>query len=128
MAKANELKRTQEQLRLFVIHEDQLSLGDLTIPIPKQLTVVEIVERIRKFVRNASEAQDMGSQLFGMDAEYAIQLVDVLTEQYDVVLMNPPYGAMPKKCKQYACQHYPKTHSDYYAANSYSPKSLKVRP
>jgi predicted RNA methylase len=58
----------------------------------------------------------MGSLLFGMDAEYAVQLVDILTEKYDVVLMNPPYGAMPPRCKQYARQHYPRTHNDYYAA------------
>jgi len=51
-----------------------------------------------------------------MDAERAVQLVDVLTEQYDVVLMNPPYGAMPPKCKEYARKHYPRTHNDYYAA------------
>lgn len=116
MAKANELKRTQEQLNLFVVREEQLSLGDSFITVPKQLTVAEIVERIREFVRSAAETQDMGSQLFGMDAEYAVQLVDVLSEQYDVVLMNPPYGAMPPKCKQYAREHYPRTHNDYYAA------------
>jgi len=82
----------------------------------KQATLSEVLEEIRNFIRQATEAQDMGSQLFGMDAERAVQLVDVLTEQYDVVLMNPPYGAMPPKCKEYARRYYPKTHSDYYAA------------
>lgn len=114
--RANELRRKQEQLQLFVLREEQLSLGDVPITVPKELTVAEIVDRIKEFVRRASEAQDMGSLLFGMDAEYAVQLVDILTEQYDVVLMNPPYGAMPPRCKQYARQHYPKTHNDYYAA------------
>jgi predicted RNA methylase len=114
--RANELKRKQEQLRLFVLRDEQISLGDVPIPVPKELTVAEIVDRIKEFVRRASEAQDMGSLLFGMDAEYAVQLVDILTEKYDVVLMNPPYGAMPPRCKQYARQHYPRTHNDYYAA------------
>jgi len=114
--RADELKRKQEQLRLFVLRDEQISLGDVPIPVPKELTVAEIVDRIKEFVRKASEAQDMGSLLFGMDAEYAVQLVDILTEKYDVVLMNPPYGAMPPRCKQYARQHYPRTHNDYYAA------------
>jgi predicted RNA methylase len=114
--RANELKRKQEQFRLFVLRDEQLSLGDVLIPVPKELTVAEIVDRIKEFVRKASEAQDMGSLLFGMDAEYAVQLVDILTEKYDVVLMNPPYGAMPPRCKQYARRHYPRTHNNYYAA------------
>jgi len=114
--RADELKRKQEQLRLFVLRDEQISLGDVPIPVPKELTVAEIVDRIKEFVRKASEAQDMGSLLFGMDAEYAVQLVDILTEKYDVVLMNPPYGAMPPRCKQYARQHYPRTHNDYYSA------------
>jgi len=114
--RANELQRKQEQLQLFVLGEEQLSLDDIPITVPKELTVAEIVDRIKEFVRRASEAQDMGSLLFGMDAEYAVQLVDILTGKYDVVLMNPPYGAMPPRCKQYVRQHYPRTHNDYYAA------------
>lgn len=58
----------------------------------------------------------MGSLFFGLDAEQAVHLIEILTDRYDVVLMNPPYGAMPKQCKEYARKHYPRTHSDYYAA------------
>ena len=41
-----------------------------------------------------------------------MHLVDLLTQTYDVVLMNPPYGAMCPGCKEYARRHYPRTHSD----------------
>jgi len=82
----------------------------------KQPTLFEVMEGIRTFMREAAEVQDMGSRLFGMDAERAVQLVDVLTDQYNVVLMNPPYGAMPPGCKEYVRRHYPRTHNDYYAA------------
>ncbi|HEX29462.1 TPA: hypothetical protein ENG04_05210 [Candidatus Poribacteria bacterium] len=58
----------------------------------------------------------MGSLFFGLDAEQAVHLVEVLTDNYEVVLMNPPYGAMSSTCKEYARKHYPRTHSDYYAA------------
>jgi predicted RNA methylase len=78
--------------------------------------ISDIVSRIKEFVRKASEAQDMGSLLFGLDAENALHFVDVLTDHYDIVLMNPPYGAMPTRCRQYAREHYPRTHNDYYAA------------
>ncbi|MGY4706951.1 Eco57I restriction-modification methylase domain-containing protein [Candidatus Bipolaricaulota sp. J31] len=82
----------------------------------KRPTLAEVLEGISSFIREATEAQDMGSRLFGMDAERAVQLVDVLTDRYDVVLMNPPYGAMPPECKEYARQHYPRTHNNYYTA------------
>jgi predicted RNA methylase len=84
--------------------------------IPKEDTVEEIVEKIKVFVKEATESKDMGTMLFGFDAEKAINLVDVLTNYYDVVLMNPPYGAMPAKCKEYAKKSYPRTHRDYYTA------------
>lgn len=115
-AKIEELKKKQPQLSLFPAKEEQLSLGDVPISVPKSLTIEEIVECIRKFTSEASGKQDMGSLLFGWDAEHAVQLVDLLTESYDVVLMNPPYGSMPSTCKQYARQHFPRTHNDYYAA------------
>jgi len=84
--------------------------------IPKEYTVEEIVKKIREFVREAALLRDMGTILFGLDAERAISLVDVLSDYYDVILMNPPYGAMPPKCKEYAKKYYPRTHSDYYTA------------
>jgi len=84
--------------------------------IPKEYTVEEIVKKIREFVREAAQSRDMGTILFGLDAERAISLVDVLSDYYDVILMNPPYGAMPPKCKEYAKKYYPRTHSDYYTA------------
>lgn len=84
--------------------------------IPKEDTVEEIVKKIKEFVREATQSRDMGTILFGLDAERAISLVDVLSDYYDVILMNPPYGAMPPKCKEYAKKHYPRTHSDYYTA------------
>ena len=115
-ANIEELKKRKPQLSLFASKTDQLSLGDVPVPIPKPFTVEEIIDQIRLFIRQASVNQDMGSLLFGWDAEHALQLIDVLTERYDVILMNPPYGSMPPVCKQYARTHFPRTHSDFYAA------------
>jgi hypothetical protein len=81
----------------------------------KEKTVAEIIEHITEFIREVTEAQDMGSLLFCLDAENAVHLVDVLTDYYDVILMNPPYGAMPPRCKQYVQTNY-RANKDYYTA------------
>ena len=117
-ARLEELRERARQLALpgLAPQELQLSFGDVEVPVPKEWTIEEIVGRIQTFVRQAAEAKDMGTMLFGLDAEQAAHLVDVLCDHYDVVLMNPPYGPMPARCKEYARRNYPRTHSDYYAA------------
>lgn len=116
-ARPEEVQQKARQLELFpLVAELPAPYADGTVPIPRQMTLEEIVQEIRAFVRQASEANDMGSLLFGLDAANAVHLVDVLTQEYDVVLMNPPYGALSAGAKAYARQHYPRTHSDAYAA------------
>ena len=116
-ASPEDVRQKARQLDFLHLVAEPLAPGpDGTVPVPKDMTVEEIVEEIRTFVRQASEANDMGSLLFGLDAASAVHLIDVLADEYDVILMNPPYGAMPPGAKAYARQHYPDTHSDYYAA------------
>ena len=115
-AKPAELQEVARQLSFLTPEFEQLSLGDVPVTVPKELTVEEIVASIREYVRQASQAHDLGSRLFGYDAERAVELIDVLTERYDVILMNPPYGAMSPACKTYARDHYPRTHNDFYGA------------
>jgi len=116
MAKPGEVRERAVQLALIPPETGQPSFSDIPIPVPRQLSVEEAVARIRDFIRRAAEVQDMGSLLFGLDAEQAVHLVDVLTDRYDVILMNPPYGAMSAECKSYARRMYPRTHNDLYAA------------
>ena len=54
--------------------------------------------------------------LFADDTEAGIAFVDLLREQYDVVLMNPPFGAATANAKKYIEKHYPRTKNDLYAA------------
>lgn len=84
---------------------------------PAKGTVFEVIlEKVRNYILSASEASDMGTMLFGFDAAKAVYLLDLLSEEYDVILMNPPYGSMPAACKEYARGKYRRTHSDYYTA------------
>jgi len=99
----------------FVVETSKNSANFVLI-IPKERTIEEMIEELRKFEREAIEAHDMGSLLFATEAEKSVGLLALLSEKYDVVLMNPPYGDMPTKTKEYLKRHYPKTHFDYYAA------------
>jgi len=89
----------------------------LTLAIPKERTIEEMLDGLRSFEHEAIEAQDMGRLLFATEAEKSVGLLSILSQKYDVVLMNPPYGRdMPTRTKEYLRRCYPKTHHDYYAA------------
>jgi len=88
----------------------------LVLVVPKERTIEEMLEELRRFEREAIEAHDMGRLLFATETEKSVGLLALLSEKYDVVVMNPPYGDMPDKTKEYLKKHYPKTHFDYYAA------------
>jgi len=92
------------------------SEGLLTLIIPKERTIEEMLDELRSFERESIEAQDMGRLLFATEAEKSVGLLSLLSQKYDVVLMNPPYGDMPPKTKEYLKEYYPRTHFDYYAA------------
>jgi hypothetical protein len=92
------------------------SEGQLTIVIPKERTIEEMLDELRSFERESIEAQDMGRLLFATEAEKSVGLLSLLSQKYDVVVMNPPYGDMPESTKNYAKKYYPRTYYDYYAA------------
>ncbi|HIE15256.1 TPA: BREX-1 system adenine-specific DNA-methyltransferase PglX, partial [Candidatus Bathyarchaeota archaeon] len=79
-------------------------------------TLEEMLEALRKFEREGMEKKDMGTLLFAAEAEKSVGLLTLLSQKYDVIVMNPPYGDMPKSAKDYVREHYPRTHHDYYAA------------
>ena len=90
----------------------------------RQWTLDELLEELRGFESEVAPGQDIGARLFYTDLERSVGLLSLLSQQYDVVLMNPPYGDMPPEAKDY-CQgnrsqgieaHYPRTHVDLYAA------------
>ena len=90
----------------------------------RQWTLDELLEELRGFESEVAPGQDIGARLFYADLERSVGLLSLLSQQYDVVLMNPPYGDMPPEAKDYCygnrrkrlTPHYPRTHSDLYAA------------
>jgi len=89
------------------------------IAIPREVTLEQMLNALKEFEREAMEKRDMGTLLFATEAEKSVGLLALLTERYDVVLMNPAYGGarvLPSRIKKYLKKHYRRTRNDYYAA------------
>ena len=54
--------------------------------------------------------------LFADDTHAGFACIDILRRRYDVVLMNPPFGASATRAKGYIAKEYPRTKNDLYAA------------
>ena len=80
------------------------------------VTLSDMLEALIAFEKEGLEKRDMGSMLFAVEAEKSVGLLSLLSQKYDVVVMNPPYGEFPGSAEKYVKSHYPRTHSDYYAA------------
>jgi hypothetical protein len=58
---------------------------------------------------------DPAERLFAEDTARGLKLLQMLSRTYDVVVMNPPYGAFVPKVKDFIRSAYPLTHNDIYA-------------
>jgi hypothetical protein len=79
-------------------------------------TLAEMLDHLRHFARDALEEADVNAQLFAVEAEKTLGLLDVLLQDYDVVVMNPPYGDTTAPAKDYLRDVYPNTANDIYAS------------
>jgi hypothetical protein len=75
-----------------------------------------IVEALRRFAETAAGAAGIRRHLFAGDATQGIALIDLVRTRFDVVLMNPPFGAGSLKAKTVFDKSYPRTKNDLYAA------------
>jgi len=77
-------------------------------------------ERIRdavaRFAAEADGATRAKRRLFAEDTAQGVGLLEAAEEKYDVVLMNPPFGAGSTRAKKEFEKAYPKTKNDVYAA------------
>jgi hypothetical protein len=108
-------QRTTKQASLEEGRPEQLQLEGV---IPKEQTIEEIFEAIHDFEREGVKRSDMGSRLFAVDAERSLGLLSLLSRQYDVIVMNPPYNKrqeLPPATRSYLSDRY-LANSDVYAA------------
>ena len=79
-------------------------------------TETRIVEALRSFAETANGGASVRRRLFAGDAALGIALIDLIRTRFDVVLMNPPFGAASLVSKKAFEKAYPRTKNDIYAA------------
>lgn len=76
----------------------------------------DVLEALEQYARWASGVDGVTRQIFAHDAAQGFAFVDLLQRPFDVVLMNPPFGAPSLGSKEYIVKNYPRTKNDLYAA------------
>ncbi|MBI2568437.1 MAG: Eco57I restriction-modification methylase domain-containing protein [Candidatus Schekmanbacteria bacterium] len=64
----------------------------------------------------AQATEDPSDRIFAEDTARGLKLLQALSRKYDVVVMNPPYGAFVPAVKDFVKAAYPLTSNDIYAA------------
>jgi hypothetical protein len=77
---------------------------------------LRISDALRSFAEATAGASGVSRRLFADDAGQGIAFIEVLRHRFDVVLMNPPFGAASLLAKDEFEKAYPKTKNDIYAA------------
>ncbi|MCG8416876.1 MAG: BREX-1 system adenine-specific DNA-methyltransferase PglX [Proteobacteria bacterium] len=77
-----------------------------------------IQDELLATIEEASAARhtEPADRLFAQDTAHGLALVRVLSRGFDVVVMNPPYGAFLPGVKKLVKAAYPLTYNDIYAA------------
>jgi hypothetical protein len=75
-----------------------------------------ILAALRDFAEAATDGASVRRRLFAGDAAQGIALIDLVRTHFDVVLMNPPFGAGSLAAKKEFEAAYPRTKNDVYAA------------
>jgi hypothetical protein len=75
-----------------------------------------LLSALRRFAESASGGSGIRRWLFADDAAQGIALIELVRARYDVVLMNPPFGACSLPAKKAFETSYPRTKNDLYAA------------
>jgi hypothetical protein len=76
----------------------------------------DLVDALKLYAEQASGATGLRRRLFAENAAHGFAFVDLCRQQFDVVLMNPPFGAASKPARAYIERTYPRTKNDLYAA------------
>lgn len=95
--------------------QERLDLSGVTDDSVFEAAEDGILSALRRFAESAGGA-DARRRLFAGDAAQGIALIDLVRTQFDVVLMNPPFGAATLAAKKEFEAAYPRTRNDIYAA------------
>jgi len=86
----------QRELPSFELPTRQLSLAEVSGAVLEEwgahYTLARLLDDLCTFAAEALQTHDLNAQLFAEEAEKSVHLLDVFLNDYDVVVMNPPYG------------------------------------
>ncbi|MDI9546669.1 MAG: SAM-dependent methyltransferase [Chloroflexota bacterium] len=106
------------QLQIFtpeVQQPLQLDPADLDDKAFWENAVHNVVAALHDYA-TAAGGKAVARRLFADDAAQGMAFIELLRQPYDVVLMNPPFGAASVNGKEYINRAYPRTKNDLYAA------------
>ncbi len=75
-----------------------------------------LVAALEAYVASTESGNNTARRLFASDARQGVAFIHLLRQKYDVVLMNPPFGAGSTAAKKEFEKRYPRTKNDVYAA------------
>jgi hypothetical protein len=75
-----------------------------------------LIDALHEYAARSAGAQAARRRMFVEDAGQGVALLELLRQRYDVVLMNPPFGAESLQAKRTFELSYPRTKNDLYAA------------
>ena len=75
-----------------------------------------VMAALNDFAAFAGNGHHLQRRLFADDAARGFALVDLCRHEFNVVLMNPPFGELSKSSRGYIDKAYPRTKHDIYSA------------
>lgn len=85
--------------------------GDLFMPSEERIR-----STLDQFMDEKDDQTNIQRRLFADDAAQGVGLLSVAERKFDVILMNPPFGASSLRAKKDFERAYPRTKNDIYAA------------
>lgn len=98
---------------------DQMGLFDVRAVSDEQFwdeAESRVLAALTTYAKRVEDGRSYRRRLFADDATAGFAFIDVCQRRYDVVLMNPPFGAASKGWKAAFENIYPRTKNDLYAA------------
>jgi hypothetical protein len=75
-----------------------------------------VLDELRRFTERGSTADAYRCRLFADDAARGFAFVDLFQHDFDVVLMNPPFGETSAPSRDYVYENYPRSRENILAA------------
>jgi 23S rRNA G2069 N7-methylase RlmK/C1962 C5-methylase RlmI len=75
-----------------------------------------LLEIVEQYAREASAQQQTRRRLFAGDTVQGLGLLELAQKKFDVILMNPPFGAVSLSAKSEFEESYQRAKKDIYAA------------